>query len=74
MAKKCIPGVICVENITLFFLFVILVLVLYLWYSQTKKNEHPSKIVVVNHQPPMAPSQALASISARNDPFNHFAK
>jgi hypothetical protein len=74
MPKKCIPGVICVENMTLFFLFVILVLVLYLWYSQTKNAEQSSKIVVLNHSlPPLAPPivQALAPISARNDPFNN---
>jgi hypothetical protein len=32
MGKKCIPGVICVENMTLFLIIVILILVVYLYY------------------------------------------
>jgi len=32
MAKKCIPGLFCVENMTLFIVFVILVLFIYAYY------------------------------------------
>jgi hypothetical protein len=46
MGKKCIPGVICIENMTLFLLFFILVVLLYLYYN-TLKN--PAKVVVINN-------------------------
>jgi hypothetical protein len=69
MAKKCIPGVICVENMTLFLLFIIGLLISYLYYITNVKNmskDGSSKIIVVN-SPPYNP---LASITTRLDPFN----
>jgi hypothetical protein len=51
MGKKCIPGVICIENMTLFILFVISVLCCYLIMMTHKyavpRQEHNPKIVVV---------------------------
>jgi hypothetical protein len=74
---KCIPGVLCIENMTLFFLFVILVLLVYFYYIhfvKTPKN-NSSNVVVMNSSTPslqtvqtgLAP---LLSISTRQDPFN----
>lgn len=69
MAKKCIPGVICVENMTLFILLLVIGLVVYMIYSQnknsyTKNSADPTKIVVIQ-QP------TLASVATRrNDSFN----
>jgi hypothetical protein len=69
MAKKCIPGVICIENMTLFILLLVIGLVIYMIYSQQKYNistkaTDPSKIVVIQ-QP------TLASVATRrNDSFN----
>jgi hypothetical protein len=72
MAKKCIPGVICIENMTLFILLLVIGLVIYMIYSQHKynltKTDEPSKIVVIQ-QP------TLGSISTRrndslNDPYS----
>lgn len=66
MAKKCIPGVICIENMTLFLLFVIIVLMIYFYYTHFMKV--PSqKIVIVQPQSNLGP---LATISARRDPMN----
>ena len=66
MAKKCIPGVICIENMTLFLLFVILILMIYFYYTHFMKA--PSeKIVIVQPQAGLGP---LATISARRDPMN----
>ena len=50
MGKKCIPGVICIENMTLFLLFVIIVIVWYLYYSTyMKHNGKPdTKVIVIN--------------------------
>ena len=33
MPKKCIPGVVCVENMTLFLLFIIILLLCFLWFQ-----------------------------------------
>jgi len=70
MAKKCIPGVICIENMTLFILLLIAGLVVYMIYSQHKSaysRPESQKIVVL--QP------ALSTISTRrteslNDPYS----
>lgn len=50
MAKKCIPGVICIENMTLFILLLIAGLVIYMIYSQHKSaypRSESQKIVVI---------------------------
>jgi hypothetical protein len=49
MAKKCIPGVFCIENMTLFLLFVILVVILYMFHQQNYKQTSipETKVVVV---------------------------
>ena len=70
MGKKCIPGFFCIENMTLFLLIVIVILLIYLWYTQLVKpmrnlENDQSKIIVVN-TPNSIP---LASISTRVNPF-----
>lgn len=52
MAKKCIPGVFCIENMTLFLLFVIMMMCIYFYYILIVKNtdtrkEMDAKITVV---------------------------
>jgi hypothetical protein len=71
MGKKCIPGLFCIENMTLFLLIVIVILLIYVWYTQLVKpirnlENDQSKIIVVN-SPNTNP---LASISTRNNPMN----
>jgi hypothetical protein len=73
MAKKCIPGVICLENVSIFFIFVILALLIYIW--NMRNNVARDKVYVVNstpniHQQQPAIIAPLASVSTRNDPFN----
>jgi hypothetical protein len=74
MGKKCIPGVFCIENMTLFLLFVILVLIIYLWhmyYVKPQDKKEPAQIIVVNSPPQQHQVHApLGGISARLDPFN----
>jgi hypothetical protein len=76
MGKKCIPGVFCIENMTLFLLFVILVLVVYFYYSISKNGvgmgqgqggSDSAKVIFVT-QPPQV--NTLGGISARLDPLN----
>jgi hypothetical protein len=45
--KKCQPGVICIENITLFFIIVIIILILYIIYSSLSGSTE--KIVVTEN-------------------------
>lgn len=46
MGKKCLPGVICIENMTLFLLFVIAVILVYIFYNTTGQK---STIVVLSN-------------------------
>jgi hypothetical protein len=51
--KKCPPGVICVENVSMFFIIVCFVIVFYLFYSNMKNqnivfNNRPSEKIVIN--------------------------
>ena len=49
MARKCPPGVFCIDNITLFILACIAIAVLYMIYKQTKNisSSKTNKVVVV---------------------------
>lgn len=42
MGKKCIPGVFCIENMTLFLLFFIIVVLIYMYYN------HTTKVIIVS--------------------------
>jgi len=60
MAKKCIPGVICIENMTLFILLMVIGLVIYMIYSQNKSN------VVVIQQPGLSTRPPMVQSSVYN--------
>jgi hypothetical protein len=75
MGKKCIPGLICIENMTLFLLFVILLILGYTYYTQyvkiTQKISNQlgeTKIIIVS--PPTQNVTSLASIATRSDTLN----
>lgn len=38
--RKCPPGVICIENVSLFFIFITFLVIIFLFYSVTKNNHH----------------------------------
>jgi hypothetical protein len=46
MGKKCLPGVICIENMTLFLLFVIAVILIYIFYNTSSPK--PTIVVLGN--------------------------
>jgi hypothetical protein len=62
MGKKCIPGVICIENMTLFLLVVIVILLVYLhytiWNKKSEKTVSSKEFIYL----PSAPS-SLGNIS-----------
>lgn len=74
MAKKCIPGVICIENMTLFLLFFIILLMVYFYYIHFVKHNSGQKVVVIQSPQhstvPLGPNLPLGAISTRQDPFN----
>lgn len=49
MGKKCLPGVICVENMTLFLLFVIVVVLIYMYHQNQGSKSAPTIVVLDNH-------------------------
>jgi hypothetical protein len=62
MGKKCIPGVICVENMTLFLLTMIFIVVVYLYYKQyTVENPSGNTYIVL-------PTTGLSTIDSRDAP------
>ena len=73
MGKKCIPGVICIENMTLFLLFIIAILLWYL-YNQLRSQKKDTNVVVIGTPSIQVPSRAtefpLQSIPTRTDVFN----
>jgi len=75
MAKKCIPGIICIENMTLFVLLIILLILGYIYYVQIVKfssnyNNEKTKYIIVSpsyQNTEMKLSSPLATIATRND-------
>jgi len=71
MAKKCLPGVICIENVTLVSIFIILIVVLSIWYFMNQKEinksiiPHESKVISNSSTPILLP------ISSKQDEFNN---
>jgi hypothetical protein len=70
MGKKCIPGIVCIENMTLFILLFILLIIGYIYYIQvikfSKVEKDNTKIIIVTPQQ----TNPLANISTRNDTMN----
>lgn len=66
MGKKCIPGIICIENMTLFILFILISVVVYLIYMQNEKKSN-QKIVVISAQPSITPE--ISVNNSINDPY-----
>ena len=67
MAKKCIPGVICVENMTLFVLFLLSISVGYLYYKQFGAGNRSKEMkIIVNNTIP-------SSMNSGSDPQNLYS-
>jgi hypothetical protein len=72
MAKKCIPGLFCIENMTLFFILVIILFLIFIYFN-LKSTKYifitPPSSTTTPISSPAIISQ-LSSVSTRNDPFN----
>jgi hypothetical protein len=75
MGKKCIPGVICIENMTLFLLFILIVLVIYFIYGHSFQKYEPKIVVIPSgaypHQSNPSPviNVSTRSVDSINDPY-----
>jgi hypothetical protein len=54
--KKCPPGVICIENITLVLLFIIISILIFLIYINTQQTNKKSKIIIEQNNKQLSPS------------------
>jgi len=61
MGKKCIPGLICVENMTLFVMVVILIVVLYMYYLNFVKPNSHTTVVQIQQPPYSHPPQFIGT-------------
>jgi len=70
MGKKCIPGVICIENMTLFLLFVLIILIVYLYYKliiKVSTNKQPENPYLILNVPPLNTSSSAMNTSGLSD-------
>ena len=74
MAKKCPPGVICIENITIIFLIFIVCLAGFVWYKFGVKTTEREQNQYINIQNPMIPKfNSVFSTRASNILMSPFA-
>jgi hypothetical protein len=75
--KKCPPGVICIENITMFYLFIVSSILAYLFYYSIKQNTTKiiknEKITIKkeNREPPSMTSGLFGFFQTPNYPYNN---
>jgi len=75
--KKCPPGVICVENVTLFLLFIILFVLGFFIYSNTKQNiivNDRDNITIENRQVPSNNANSLFGGFLPSWPYTNMPK
>jgi hypothetical protein len=79
MGKKCIPGIICVENMTLFVLIMILIVVFYLFYKQMPAQKEKTYVLVPTAGPSLisrpsaltTTAPIVSGVATRNDPLTN---
>ena len=69
--KKCPPGVICIENISLFLLFIALFVIVYLFYTRSNNNQNGSESqkLIIKQETNEANQSALMRFP--NYPYNN---
>jgi hypothetical protein len=71
MGKKCIPGIICIENMTLFMLLILIGLVIYFILNQSVQKQHiPQQKIIVVPPPPTPIGLATRTNDSLNDPYS----
>lgn len=72
MGKKCIPGIICLENMTLFLLFFLCLLIMYMYFQYVRSLSNQSN--QKNQSPYIIPSPSLSDqtkLNASAIPFQY---
>jgi hypothetical protein len=77
MGKKCIPGLFCIGNMTLFLVFLLFLFVLYLYFRITDLGTKPvvetkERPIIIMAPPPPPPQNPLTNLYAppiRNDNY-----
>jgi hypothetical protein len=77
--KTCIPGLFCIENMTMFLLFVLLITVVYMYYShiikpsleKTSLTSFSQPIIVAPPQNTHMDLSNLLPLSSRNEPLEN---
>jgi hypothetical protein len=73
--RKCPPGVVCVENVSMFFIAICLLLVVYLIYTNMNRNiqinNHPSEKIIVKNETRENSSSGLFSWFQPSWPYNN---
>ena len=72
MGKKCIPGVICIENMTLFVLILIFGTLIYMFYqsqAQSKVQTQAPATAPMYLQPPIQTQMQLPNMDTLRDPY-----
>jgi len=64
MGKKCIPGIICIENTTIFVIFVLLAVIAFLWYQLSNKTLGGKETTVYSQLMPPSHSSHLSILNA----------
>ena len=75
MGKKCIPGFICVENMTLFILFFLLLLIVYMFYNFSKLSNQVIYVQSPQISVPVMPDYSNVPVIAGQgslDPTTNF--
>jgi len=75
-SKTCIPGLFCIENMTIFLLFIVVFFLAYLYYAVFAKMVNitdgfaykPEPTVIFASPPPVS---NLVAVSSRNDPMEN---
>lgn len=62
MGKKCIPGVFCIENMTLFLMFILFILMTYFYYTLLIKPNQtkPDTQYILLNVPPISNNQSMS--------------
>ena len=68
MAKKCIPGVICIENITMVFIMIVFIVLGFALYYRSWEDKKQINTKTTNINMPI--HHALMPVSDRNDTIN----
>jgi hypothetical protein len=77
--KTCIPGLVCIENMTMFLLFVLLITVVYMYYShiikpsleKTSATSFSQPIIIAPPANTQVATSTLLPLSSRNEPLEN---